>query len=78
MSDTPTKDWEMIASRLRSQGWALNWFSFVDRDGRASWRAGASKSDRPNFTVQAPSLGAAMAGLETVCQQAEMAQPSDS
>jgi hypothetical protein len=66
------KDCEIIADRLRGQGWNLTWFPFLDRDGQTQWRVRASRSGGPQYTVQAGNLFAAVAGLENICQKAEM------
>lgn len=61
---------EMIADRLRAQGWTLNWFRFVDRDGHIQWRLHATKEGRMSFTIQADDLRAALLGLENRCREA--------
>lgn len=63
--------WEAIADQLRSAGWMVSWFSFIDRDNRVLWRVRADKDGGPHFTIQADNLGAAVAELEAVCREAQ-------
>lgn len=65
------KNLEIIADNLRSVGWTVSYYSFVERDSRILWRVGAHRAGGPQFTIQADNLSAALVELDAVCQQAE-------
>lgn len=62
-------NWEAIIQRLRSDGWTVRWFPYVDRSGRSVWRASAAKPHQPAVTIEADFLPEAVVGLEAACRE---------